>query len=562
MKQRITRSISLGRILWAAGILATVAGTEKPAQATSINDAAAGGMVHESHRDKSTKVPSDVQAVFDKPLYKNAVWGLRVIDLDSKEELISLKSHEKFFIGSVRKVFTVGELLNEVGPAHRYNTPVYRDGVVDSAGVLHGNLILVASGDLTMGGRTNADGTIAVTDFDHNEANSLGNAVLTKPDPLAGYVDLARQIAREGVKEIAGDVVIDDRLFQPFDFRGEFDVRPIFVNDDMVDLTIKPGVVGDLASVQARPVSAALGVNNDVITGGPKSENTLTLNPLLPQCIGEPGCTAEITGQLPVDFIPPLTNKYPLVQTFRIVKPSNYARTVFIEALKAAGVKVEAALTAGNPVQLLPGKNSYSPKLKMAELQGRPYSDDAKLILKVSYNIGADTSLMLFGLTQGVDSINEALQVEQMNLLTNYGIREHEYHFVDGSGGGQTTATSEAVTRMLTEIAGSRIFPALVDALPVLGIDGSLAFVTDFESDPTLAGAKGQVHAKTGTFLEGSESGVLLKTQALAGYINTRGGRRLVYELVVNNVTVSGLSDVMQVFQDEGTISAILWRDN
>jgi D-alanyl-D-alanine carboxypeptidase len=216
MKQRITRSISLGRILWAAGILATVTGTEKPAQATAINDAAAGGMVHESHRDKSAKVPSDIQAVFDEPLYKNAVWGLRVIDLDSKEDLINLRSHERFFIGSVRKVFTVGELLNEVGPAHRYNTPVYRDGVVDSAGVLHGNLILVASGDLTMGGRTNADGTIAVTGFDHNEANSLGNAVLTKPDPLAGYVDLARQVAREGVKEITGDVVIDDRLFQPF----------------------------------------------------------------------------------------------------------------------------------------------------------------------------------------------------------------------------------------------------------------------------------------------------------------------------------------------------------
>lgn len=99
-----------------------------------------------------------------------------------------------------------------------------------------------------------------------------------------------------------------------------------------------------------------------------------TLNPFLPQCIGEPDCTAEITGQLPVDFIPPLTNKYPLVQTFRVVNPSNYARTVFIEALEKAGVKVDAQLTAENPVQLLPPKDSYSHKSKMAELQGQPYS--------------------------------------------------------------------------------------------------------------------------------------------------------------------------------------------
>ena len=520
------------------------------------------GIAQESNRNDRGKVPSAIQAVLDKPLYNHAVWGLRVIDPANKQDLIDLNSANQLFIGSVRKVFTIGELLNEVGPAHRYNTPVYRDGELDNAGVLHGNLILVASGDLTMGGRTNPDGSIAVTNFDHNEANSLGNAVLSAPDPLAGYISLARQIAMSGVKEVAGNVVIDDRLFQPFNFRDEFDVKPIFVNDDMVDLTINPGAVEDPASVQSRPVSAALQVKNNLITSAPKSAKTLKVNPFLPQCIGDPGCTGEITGQLPVDFTPPLTNKFPLVQTFRIVNPSNYARTVFIEALKNAGVKVDAELTAQNPVQLLPLSGSYSRRLKMAELQGQPYSDDAKLILKVSYNIGADTSLVLFGLTQGVNSLNEALEVERKNLLTNYGIPESEYHFLDGSGGGQTTATNEAVTKMLTDLSVSSAFPAFFDALPVLGVDGSLSFVTDFESDPTLANAKGQVHAKTGTLLEGTDSGLVLKGQALAGYINTRGGRRLIFEVVVNNVTVSGLNDVLQVFQDEGMISAILWRDN
>ncbi|MGI9074473.1 MAG: hypothetical protein ACR2JB_24875 [Bryobacteraceae bacterium] len=90
--------------------------------------------------------------------------------------------------------------MDKVGPAHRYNTPVYRKGAIDHVGVLHGDLILVASGDLTMGGQTNPDGTIAIGDFDHNEADSLGNAVLTKPNPLAGYIELARQIASTGIK--------------------------------------------------------------------------------------------------------------------------------------------------------------------------------------------------------------------------------------------------------------------------------------------------------------------------------------------------------------------------
>jgi D-alanyl-D-alanine carboxypeptidase len=201
-------------------------------------------------------VPADIQALFDKPLYKNATWGLRVVG-DSGKVLIDLRPHYSFFIGSVRKVFSVGELLNEVGPTHRYDTPVYRQGETANGGVLRGNLILVASADLTMGGRTNPDGTIAISNYDHNEADSLGNAVLTQPNPLAGYIALAKQVAASGVTKIAGNVVIDDRLFQPFNYRGEFDLKPIFVNDDVVDLTINPTAAGSPASVVWRPMSAA-----------------------------------------------------------------------------------------------------------------------------------------------------------------------------------------------------------------------------------------------------------------------------------------------------------------
>ncbi|MGH7087963.1 MAG: D-alanyl-D-alanine carboxypeptidase/D-alanyl-D-alanine-endopeptidase [Stellaceae bacterium] len=503
-------------------------------------------------------VPADIEAIFHKPIYKHAIWGLLVVALDTGRVQLNLGASYPFFIGSVRKVFSVGELLNQVGPAYRYNTSVYRRGPLDRAGVLHGDLILLASGDLTMGGRTAPDGTIAVSNFDHNEADSLGNAVLTRPNPLAGYMALAQQLARRGIREVTGEVIIDDRLFQPFNFRNEFYLRPIFVNDDVVDLIINPTVPGKQASVRWRPVSAALGVKNTLVTGHRGSKYTLQLEPELPRCIGRPACIAQVTGKLPKDFVPPLVTRFPLIQTFRIVQPSSYARTVLINALQAAGVKIDAAQVRGNPAYLLlPGK-FYPPDTKLAELEGLPYSQDAKLILKVSYNIGADTSLLLFGLTQGVDNMADALEVERTNLRSRYGIAPGEYHFVDGSGGGPTTATNRAVTRMLVALSKRRTFPAFLDALPILGEDGSLASVTDFESDRTLAGAKGQVRAKTGTFVKGN----LLKGQALGGYITTRSGTDLAFELVVNNVEVSGLNDVIQVFQDEGTVSAILWRDN
>ncbi len=509
-------------------------------------------------------LPAGIQEIFQKPIYHGAVWGLRVVDAGTGKTLIDLTPHCQFFIGSVRKVFSVGALLNEVGPTHRYNTPVYRNGDVDRVGVLHGDLILVASGDLTMGGRTNPDGTIAVTTFDHNEADALGNAMLTSPNPLAGYAELARQVFASGVKRITGNVIIDDRLFQPFNFRRQFDVRPIFVNDDVVDLTISPAAAGNRARVNWRPFSAALDIKSTLLMAPAGTPNTLEVDPLLPACIGQAGCSAAIKGNLPAGFVPPLTNAFPLVQTVRITQPSNYARTVFIEALRAAGVEVNATPTGANPVQLLPSKGAYQPAQKTAELIGMPYSEDAKFVLKVSYNIGADTSLVLLGLVRGVDNMQDALALEQRSLAANYGIPNNEVHFIDGSGGGDTTATNQAVTQMLLDLKQTPAFPAFFNALPILGVDGSLGFVTDFQSDPTLAGAAGQVHAKPGTFVQGTETRVLLKGQALAGYVTTRSGRQLVFELVVNNVDITAnlLAGVINVFQDQGRIAAILWRDN
>lgn len=188
-------------------------------------------------------------------------------------------------------------------------------------------------------------------------------------------------------------------------------------------------------------------------------------------------------------------------------------------------------------------------------------ADHAKLILKVSYNIGADAALVLYGLTQGVDNMTDALVVEREVLTSVYGIPGDEFFFVDGSGGGLTTAQNRAVTKWLAIMAEQPDFPSFFNALPILAVDGSLALITAFQSDPTLVGATGKVRAKTGTFAEGSDEQFLLRGQAFGGYIDARSGRRLVYQLVVNEVVIEDINDVLTVFQDEGTISAILWRD-
>jgi D-alanyl-D-alanine carboxypeptidase/D-alanyl-D-alanine-endopeptidase (penicillin-binding protein 4) len=223
--------------------------------AISLSLLAVGCGGSSSGSSASTGVPADIKGIFNKPMYKGATWGLRV--LNGNKVLIDFMPKKQFEIGSVRKIFSVGELMNDVGPTKTYDTPVYRQGNV-SGGVLDGDLIIVASGDLTMGGRTNSDRSIAITDYDHNEANSLMNAQLTTPNPIAGYIALANQVAAAGITHVTGEIAVDDRLFQPYHFRGEFDVRPIFVNDDVVDMSITPTTPGSMASLVSRPVSAAL----------------------------------------------------------------------------------------------------------------------------------------------------------------------------------------------------------------------------------------------------------------------------------------------------------------
>jgi D-alanyl-D-alanine carboxypeptidase len=510
-------------------------------------------------------IPDEIQLIMNSPLYNGAIWGLRVADLDTGELIYDLNPNTLFLMASTRKNFTVGEALIEFGADFRFKTPVYRLGEVSEKGVLNGDLILVASGDLTMGGRIAPDGSMSIPNFDHNEANSLGNAQLPNADPLAGYDDLARQVAASGITTIAGDVIIDDRLFAPFNFRGEFDVRPIFVNDDVVDVIMNPTQPGRLASVDWRPKSAAFKVRSTLMTAAEGEEESITLFSFVPSCLGFRPCFGAVKGQFPVDFLPtPPENFLPLIQTFRIVEPSIYARTIFIESLRRVGINVKTNLIGPNPSEKLPPENLYPLNTEVAELVSLPFSEYAKLIQKVSYNIGADTSLILWGLTQGVNNMKDALTVEREYLVNVFGIPSDEFHLIDGSGDGDTAATTNAMTKFLGGMSRINVFDVYKAALPILGVDGSLAFVNEFEKDDDLKGAKGNIFAKTGTFVDVDSNGsVVIKAQAFAGYIDAKSGRRLVYALYVNNVpAVNFLDDVVRVFQDEGTISAIIWKEN
>jgi D-alanyl-D-alanine carboxypeptidase/D-alanyl-D-alanine-endopeptidase (penicillin-binding protein 4) len=76
-------------------------------------------------------------------------------------------------------------------------------------------------------------------------------------------------------------------------------------------------------------------------------------------------------------------------------------------------------------------------------------------------------------------------------------------------------------------------FAAYKAALPVLGVDGTLADVVGGDSP-----AKGKVFAKTGTYGDNDvlNDRMLLRSKALAGVMTTADGRTLYFAIFVNDV--------------------------
>src|SRR5437660_12159 len=159
------------------------------------------------------ELASHIEAVLNAPRYKQAHWGLLVVDGKSGQVLYERDADRLFAPASTTKLYSCATALCLLGPDFKFKTPVYRRGEIDK-GRLRGDLVLVASGDLTLGGRTGKDGVLAFKNNDHTYANGNPKAELTDTDPLAGLKALARQVKEAGIREVSGDVLIDDRLFE------------------------------------------------------------------------------------------------------------------------------------------------------------------------------------------------------------------------------------------------------------------------------------------------------------------------------------------------------------
>ena len=490
-------------------------------------------------------LPAEITAIIERPRYALARWGIYVADRETGEAVYDLRGGERFLAASTTKLFPGAAALAAYGPDYRFETPVYRTGAVGADGTLAGDLILVASGDPTMGGRTTPDGGIAYTPFDHIYANVFPTlATLTPEDPLAGLDDLARQVAAAGIRRVDGDVVIDARLFPAME-KDDYILTPIWINDNLIDITITPGVAGSPATVAWRPQTAAYQVQADVQTVPAGQALNLTVTSPSPGVIA-------VAGQLPADQAQAL-------QTYQVADPPAFARTLLIEALGRAGVTVAATATGPNPDGKLPPPGSYAAADRVALLTSPPFAENIKLIFKVSMNQHADLLIFLLALKHGETSFAAGLQ-QIPPFLQQIGLDPDEVSLSDGRGNEYTDLFSpRTVSHLLQAMATRPDFPAYFDALPILGVDGS-----EIDTVAPTSPVRGKAFAKSGTTVDGDvmNQRTLTMVRALAGYLTARSGRELIFAIYVSDVPLADTLDVLTIIKEQGSIAEVIFAHN
>jgi D-alanyl-D-alanine carboxypeptidase len=146
--------------------------TTAEAQAAEQASQTQGGQVAEA---RSELGPKGAKIMGSSP-YRYAEWGYLEVDPSDGSTVRSVGPSQRLYIpGSSTKLVSVSATINKLGFDHRIKTPFCAEGDVKN-GTLHGNLVLVASGALTMGGRTAPNRTISYPHIDHTYASSVPGA--------------------------------------------------------------------------------------------------------------------------------------------------------------------------------------------------------------------------------------------------------------------------------------------------------------------------------------------------------------------------------------------------
>jgi serine-type D-Ala-D-Ala carboxypeptidase/endopeptidase (penicillin-binding protein 4) len=472
---------------------------------------------------------------------------MAVADLETGESLLEINPDKLSVPASTTKLWSSAAALDAFGADYRFVTPVYQRGELGDDGVLEGDLILRAVGDPNLGGRVDANGRLAYTnEMDHTLAEFFDTAEVTPTNPVAGLEDLARQVAARGIRRVR-DVLVDNRLFDRQDPFYHEPVRPsaVMINDNIIDLIITPGkAAGEPASVMLSPSTAYVKVQTRVETTAAGQGTQVRVEKLSPT-------EFVVEGRIE-------QGRTPLVKIIWIEEPQDFARVLLIKCLEAQGVQVERRKVSPSSQEQLPEEEAYENLPVAARHTSTPFSETLRVVLKVSHNTMADILPVLLASRTGGQGVQAGMRI-QGEFIRSIGIDLDAVSLADGSGGSPVNlVTPRAVLQLLQVMAKRTDFPTYQEALPILGVDGTLAHAVRPDSP-----VRGKVQAKTGTYINGDsllDGSILMTSKALAGYMTARSGRKLAFAIFLNRVLLPSIPEVMRQGEVLGSVCEAVYE--
>jgi D-alanyl-D-alanine carboxypeptidase/D-alanyl-D-alanine-endopeptidase (penicillin-binding protein 4) len=404
-----------------------------------------------------------------------------VVDRGSGAPLWAREADALLVPASTQKLLTAVAALHAFGPAHRFVTALRASRPIGTDGAI---------GDLFVRG---------------------GDPALTSEQ----WWRLAADLRALGLREVRGDLVLDDSLFDAVRWHTSWEpitarayhapIGALAANFGAFRVRVGPGAAAG-APLEARvdPPVDYLRVQNDGRTGKPRSPPTLAVE----RRSAEGEERIHIQGSVPLGAAPD--------EIWRsAADPLAYAGAVLRMQLEANGIRVAGAVRRG-----VAGPEARP----LLEFEGLPLEQVASLFLKYSNNFIAESLVKWLALGPAPGPADppaswaagtRALSAQ----LSGLGVPLGAARIADGSGLSRSNRIS---ARILVETLrrGERLFvggPELLAALPLAAEDGTLRRRT--------REVRGHVRAKTGS-LDGVSS--------LAGFARTESGRDLVFAILAN----------------------------
>lgn len=378
---------------------------------------------------------SAIDSMVNDPQFRNAQWGVLIVDPQSGDTLYSHNAGKLFMPASNQKILTGATALVQLGPDFRFTTRFATNGEIRN-GVLNGDLIVIGRGDPSFSDAMRGDYRLA---FDAM-ADSLN---------VRGIHHVGGGLRR------AGNAFSDDQ----YGFGWEFDDADAPYGAGVDELYVNEGV-----TKAKRQNAKGDSVLTDVAI---RDHPTFFLNTL-----HEAMLRKNVTG------------------------------AGFIDTTLLTDTKLTTLFTLTSP----------------------PLSAILKALEKPSQNQIAEIFFKTLGLEKTGVGIADSGRVVVERQLAAWGAEKDGYAVRDGSGLSRHDYVSpETLVRVLAIMRTRPEFPVFYDALPIAGVDGTIA------GRMKNTAAQGNVHAKTGT---------VDKARSLSGYVTTADGRTLVFSFLCNNFTV------------------------